>query len=90
MIRKHLAVFGLLLGMFVLFTSPTFAQTTLTGVWVHATCQGYDTVDVQIANVTPGATYTVTYNLTVACAGGSTTTIQGNPFTFTGGHTRAG
>ena len=48
MIRKHLTAPGIVLAVFTQLTAPAFAQSAggLDEVFVNATCQGYNTVDV--------------------------------------------
>jgi len=79
MIKKHLAVFGLVLGLFVMFANPALANE-LTSATAVADCTGY-TLSVNATDLSVGTTYTVSYTFTLTpTAGGAPITV--GPFTF--------
>ena len=79
--RKSLAVFVLLLGLLVLFSTAALANI-LTGATGAANCSGWS-IDINAADLTPSTSYEIDYTITATCDSG-TITVPGS-ITFTAG-----
>jgi hypothetical protein len=81
MIKKHLAVFGLMFGLLVMFANPARANE-LTSATATADCTGY-TLSVNATDLSVGTTYTVSYTFTLTPASGPAITVGPATFMFT-------
>ena len=77
---KHLAAWGIPLGMLTIFAMPAVANHIDTAN-VSVACDSY-TICVAAENLVPGTSYTITYEITVTPSSGTPMTISNSiPFT---------
>jgi hypothetical protein len=80
MVKKDIAIFGIVFAVLAMFANPVMANHIDTAT-VSATCNSY-TIDVTASELDPGKSYTIDYTIILTPTTGSPTTITDSiPFT---------
>jgi hypothetical protein len=74
-VKRHFAVFGLVLGMVVMFALPALANL-LTSASATVDCNGF-ALTVNAVDLTPGVSYTIDYTFTLTPSSGPVKTVSG-------------
>jgi hypothetical protein len=75
MFKKHSALLWIVLGILAISARPALANK-LDSATATANCQGY-TLTAVAGDLQPGKVYTIDYNFTITCSGGSPVNVPG-------------